>query len=538
MTRARFPARRRRRWEALYATRLYQWTLIGAAPSRTRGRPPDPWAGDPARGSAIIAGSLPAGDGALPVGATGWPADPAGEAAAAAVHGFAWLRDLRAVSSGRARQVAGDLTARWMAAHAGWSPVAWRIDVLGERLFNWLVGLPFVCGDDEALQAALLASLARQARHLARAVPRAEDNSQRFAAHKGLVAACLCLPGHEGGLATTLGRLERDIGRQILPDGGHAERSPSVQLAVLTALIDIRGTLLAAKAEVPDFVQGAIDRMVPLLRSLRHGDGGLALFNDSVEEDRGRVDAVIAHSEVKGKALSSAPHSGFQRLAAGRTVVVQDTGAPAAGGTALHAHAGTLSFEMSAGRERLVVNCGAYPDGGHQWREALRATAAHSTVTVNDTNSYEIGPADGRRRAAMDVTCSRRERDGAVWVHARHDGYGRSAGVIHDRVLYLSAAGDDLRGRDGLTGRGDAAFAVRFHLHPQVQVSLNEARTAVLLNPPSGRGWRMQADGGRLDVAESVYFGGGERRRTSQIVVSGRLAGGAATVRWRFGRVT
>ena len=79
---------------------------------------------------------------------------------------------------------------------------------------------------------------------------------------------------------------------------------------------------------------------------------------------------------------------------------------------------------------------------------------------------------------------------------------------------------------------------MRFHLHPQVQVSLNEARTAVLLKPPSGRGWHMQADGGRLALEDSVYFGGGTRRRTSQIVVSGRLDGGAATNRWRFGRAT
>ena len=82
--------------------------------------------------------------------------------------------------------------------------------------------------------------------------------------------------------------------------------------------------------------------------------------------------------------------SGFQRLAAGTSLVIVDAGSPPGRGMDGIAHAGTLSFEMSAAHERLIVNCGTYPGAPRDWRHFMRYTAAHSTAVVDDTNSTEI----------------------------------------------------------------------------------------------------------------------------------------------------
>jgi uncharacterized heparinase superfamily protein len=306
---------------------------------------------------------------------------------------------------------------------------------------------------------------------------------------------------------------------------------------VLRDLLGVRAALQVAQAEIPIVLHGAIDRMAPMLRAYRLGDGGLALFNGGKEEDDRLIGAVLAKAGVKAKARSSAPHTGFERLAAGRAVIVVDTGPPPPAGADRWVHAGALAFEMSAGRNRIVVNCGAFAGDDARWTAAMRSTNAHSTLTVDDDSSLEFR-ADGRlRHRSAHVTALRREAEGATWLEASHDGYGRRFGLVHKRRLYLDGSGEDIRGEDELEGRGGRFFRVRFHLHPQVQASLIQEGTAVLLKPPTGRGWRFLSVGGTLGLEESTYLGVSDvPRRCEQIVITGSLKGEGARVKWAFRR--
>ncbi len=177
-------------------------------------------------------------------------------------------------------------------------------------------------------------------------------------------------------------------------------------------LIEARDALRAADLDVPDELQSAIDRAAPMLRFFRHGDNKFALFNGSNENDAAWIEQLLASADAKGRAPVSAPYLGFQRLQAGRTLVIMDTGAPAPAGFDLDAHAGTLSFEMSHGKERLIVNCGTYRGPSAEWRTTTRATAAHSTLVVADHNSAQVNDDGGLGRRPRDVTCERAEDQG------------------------------------------------------------------------------------------------------------------------------
>ena len=322
----------------------------------------------------------------------------------------------------------------------------------------------------------------------------------------------------------------------MLADGGHGERSPTRQLDVLRDLIDIRALLLAGKLEVPGFLQATIEQMGPMLRLLQHGDGGLCLFNDSNEHDGWQVDLVLQRAGGRPRPLLSGPDSGFQRLQAGRSVVLIDAGAPPPPGLDRHGHAGTLSFEMSVGRERLIVNSGAFP-GASEWRRVQRATAAHSTLVVRDTNSSDVLRDGAVGRRPRNVTCRRDEQDGSIWADLSHDGYLGPFGLIHRRRLFLAASGDDLRGEDVLEGRGGGRFAIRFHLHPNVRAGEARGGTMVLLRLEKGGGWRLRAEGAELGLEDSVYLGvAGEVRRSQQVVLSGDVQDGETVVKWALKR--
>ncbi|MEO5335294.1 MAG: heparinase II/III family protein [Magnetospirillum sp. WYHS-4] len=529
----------------VYGTPLYGLTLRGPVSDRLRLIPPDPWSGDPALGKSILDGEFQLGESWLAAGPDPWAIRIKAVRTQALLHGFSWLADLRALASSAARDRARSLVSGWIVRHGRWQPVAWRSDVMGLRLAAWVASGDFLLGGaDEAFRQRFLASLAEQLRHLVRSGGGAEPTAAAFSALKGTILAGLALPAQDKAVTLGMRLLEDAIRLQILPDGGHWQRNPSLHLEVLHHLADIRTALVAARAEIPVSLLGAIDRMAPLLRALRHGDGGLAVFNGGWEDDRRQIDSVLSQAGARGQALSSAPHSGYQRLAAGRALVLVDTGSPPPPTADREAHAGALAFEMSAGKHRLIVNCGSFGGDELLWRQALRATAAHSTATVGETNSSEIHKDGtmGERRAQ--VSAARGEMDGMVWLEAGHDGYAKPFGIVHNRRLRLDSSGDLLEGEDefarqsGRPAEGGEFYCLRFHLHPDVRASLVGDETSVLLRLASGGGWRFQGWGGKVKLEESLYWGRPDAaRRSEQITINGQLGARGARMKWRLIRI-
>ncbi len=514
----------------LYPSPLYRLFLAGGVPASPKALPSPPPRGSAERGRTILAG------GSLP-DHPDWQAAALDRATLGALNGFGWLADLAAVGTPEARARARGLVHDWLEQER-WHPWAWAPEIVGRRIAIALETWNFVAeSDDDSLARKWLASLSRQAKHLLRVVDEGTDGLPRLEAVCGLVLAALAGLGRID-LPAALEHLQREIARQVLPDGGHVERSPASHVEAFELLLGLRETLTAAGLALPTKLESALERMTGMTRFFRHGDGRLALFNGTNEGDGRAIDRLLQRSGIKGNAPDSAPDSGFERLAAHRTVVIFNTGAPPPRGLDLQAHAGQLSFEFSVARERIVVNCGGAPASDPAWAMAARATAAHSTVTVDETNSAELRPEGGMVRRPRRLDSQREELDGAVLAMASHDGYAPNFGLTHRRRLWLSADGTDLRGEDVLIGAHKGLFAVRFHLHPEMQVSLIQNGGAALLRAPSGTAWRFHVAGGRLELTESAYFGAGGQgkvpmRRGEQLVVSGPVIDNHP-IKWAF----
>ncbi|HVM78818.1 MAG TPA: heparinase II/III family protein [Stellaceae bacterium] len=529
---------RYRVWAMVCRTPFHRLRLMGRRPRSLALVLDERWPGDPTQGDAILSGRYRFHGETVTSAEPPWNDEAATREWRAALHGFAWLADLAAIASEAAVERARSLLKTWLDTQTRWHPLVWRADVMGERLHSWLAWAELLApaeGDADA-RAAFLKSLARQTRHLRRAAAWEVTGIGRLQALKGLLAASLALGAGDSELDRVLRLIEREANAQVLPDGGHAARSPAIQATALRHLVDARAALRAARIEVPAPLQAAIDRAAPMLRFYRHGDARLALFNDSTEQEPAYLDLVLARSECKGRPPASAPMTGFERLHTGKSIVIVDCGAPAPDALGGHPHAGTLSFEMSYGRERFIVNCGAYRGANAAWHAVMRTTAAHSTLVVADMPSSELDETGRLTRRPRQVTRERLEQDGSQLVSASHDGYKSRFGLIHARQLFLAADGEDLRGEDRLTGPAGQGFAVRFHLHPQVQASLTQDGSAALLRLPSGAGWRLRAQGAVMSLAESVYLGGGDMKKTQQVVLQGHVGTQGATVKWAVRR--
>lgn len=525
-----------------YGSAFYQWRLGNARTTQLLLSPTDPWPGSSDRGQAVMAGAIRFGAEPL-YDAPFVPVNP---------HDFQWLRDLRATGSEAARRRGRELIRDWIAANGRYDPVSWETSVLAERLANWQSHYDYFCRNaDNAFKSAFFRSLVRQARHLTRVARSTTRGASRIKAAKGLIYAGACLPGRNSQIAKGLALLETTVQAHVYPDGGIWERSPSRQLDVLRDLVDVRTILSTIHHDPSSIIQTAIDRLVPMIRFFRHGDGKMALFHHSFEEEDWTIDVVLNQSAAKGKAPNTAPHSGFQRISTGRTIVLADTGAPPPPGYDTAAHAGMLAFEMSVARERLVVNCGAYFGDDPIWREAGRMTAAHSTLTVDDTNAAALLPGEGLGRRPQDVGCQRIEDDGHTLLDAHHDGFLKRHGLIHRRRLYVARGGEDIRGEDTLThpretGKitAEKPITIRFHLHPDVKVvslSMWEGGAQyVEVSLPREGAWTFHTQGNtRLAVEDSFYLGKkGVLQQSKQIVLTAMTeAAHQQTLQWSIKRM-
>lgn len=522
-----------------YATPLYPLTLLGAPPDRLLGTPPELWIGDPEIGRDLVDGLFHLSGRRLRVESLSELPRELDEIQYRYLYGFDWLSDLRALGSEPAKLAARDYILGWMTAHDRWTPFAWRADILGQRLVNWFTHYGFFGADaDPGFQRLLFASIGRQAKHLSRAMVDEVWGIDRVVGLKGLIYAGIALPGKDRLIDTGLAALADELSALVLPDGGYVGRSPSQQCSLLRHLVDIRETMLAAHLDVPEWLTDTIKRLVPLLRMFRYADGGLALFNGSSEDRPALIDALLSKAGVRTRAATSAPHSGFHRISAGRTVILMETGEPPIPQFNRWAHAGTLAFEMSVGKERMIVNCGTDTQGKADWRQVLRSTAAHSDLSVDDVNSSEANIAGGFFGRVGSVTASRREIEGSVIVEASHDGYEERFGLTHRRLLMTAPDGTEVQGEDNLIGAGGEAFTVRFHLHPTIQATMLQDGKSVVLRLRRGGGWRFTTADGAVSLDESVYCGvPGETKRTNQIVVTGPLGGAGATIKWRLARI-
>ena len=533
---------------------FYSLTLGRRSPKSFFAVAPDPWPGDPALGQRLVVGEFAAFGvvGAVSPASNDppWQRQGANPLWLNALNGFAWLRDLRDCGDPASASVAVQLVDDWSEREWRWSPGTWKREVLAQRIVAWIRHFDWLAAAaDPAFASRFVFSIARQRVHLRRAARAGLAGQEAVAVLKALIFADLAFlrdgKRFEKSLAQSLARLAKFVKRYVAHDGVVAERAPHVQMAVLRHLLDVRAALASADRRPPAEIVAAIDRLAPMLRFFRHGDGGLALFNGSWEGDRTLIDLVLARSGSNEGAPAMALQSGFQRLAAGTSLVIADAGSPPGRGMDGSAHAGTLSFEMSAAHERLIVNCGIYPGAPREWRQFMRYTAAHSTAVVDDTNSTEITDHGALEYRAGNVLVDRAEDQGAQWLDMSHDGYRSLFGVIHRRRLWLSPDGGDLRGEDLFTGHEgrpvtvpDRRFIVRFHLHPSVKATLAQSGQAVLMRLPSGRGWRLRASGAGIGLAESIYLGEeGRQRRTEQIVLVGQIPIEGAAIKWALTRM-
>ncbi len=525
-----------------HASLLYRWRFTGPVPERLTIAPIDLRTADPTTALDLYEGRFVfSGDGVDVEGFSVFEVEAPHEDWSRELHGFGWLRHLRAADLSVSRTHARSLVDEWIKLSNRHDAVAWHPDVVARRTISWLSHAPLILeACDLDFYRRYMRSLTRQVRYLRRTAYDGTPGLPRLRVMIALTAAGLSMSDQPRFLRQASRLLDLELVRQILPDGGHVSRNPAAILELLVDLLPLRQAFAARGGQPSRILLSAVDRMMPMLRFFRQGDGSFAHFNGQGDTPADLLATVLAYDDVRGAPLFSAPHSGYQRMESGGTIVLVDAGRPPTVNFSLNAHASCLAFEMSVGRQRLIVNCGVPGPGAGSMRRLARTTAAHSTVTLNDTSSCRflsrtlIGDWLGEAISAgpTRVAADRQAEAGATALHLSHDGYVERFGIVHERRMSFTDSGDRLDGFDSfLTPSGQPAtrggkdfFAIRFHLHPGVQASETDDSRVIVLELPDGETWQFETDADEVRIEESILFSGARgSRSTEQIVIHGRV---------------
>src|SRR5947208_4247049 len=350
---AAFAARRALRTgvAGLNAHLLLRGRFTPAMADRLLIAPQDLRTADPTRASEIYAGRFAfAGKVVICDGRSPFEIDPPSDEWSDQLLGFGWLRHLRAAESGITRANARALVDEWISLQAGWDTTeSWRPDLVARRIISWLCQAPLVLHDaDMRFYRRFLRNLTRQVRYLRRTSKATRDGVPRLEAVMALTYAALCMQGQARTIKSVTRQLSDELGRQVLPDGGHISRNPGALIELLLDLLPLRQAFAARNVPPPAALNNAIDRMMPMLRFFRHRDGNFALVNGLGPTGSALVSTVLAYDDARGTPVANAPHSGYQRVQTGDTLLIVDTGRPPPLPLSHEAHAGCLSFELSS----------------------------------------------------------------------------------------------------------------------------------------------------------------------------------------------
>jgi uncharacterized heparinase superfamily protein len=470
------------------------------------------------------------------------------------LHGFSWLRHLRAAETKKSQDTAVALVMHWIRRGGCGADVAWEPTVIARRLMSWIVNAELLLDDiDEAAYDTITSSIATQLIRLSAIWRDAPDGYPRLVAMTALLYGDLCVAGHQHRLADIERLFSAEIARQVLPDGGHISRNPGVLVELLLDLLPLRQCFATRERPIPPALDGAIDRMLAMVRMMRLGDGGLGRFNGMGASQQDAIATVSAYDNGPDVPASEAKASGYVRLQQGDSIVLLDAGQPPPLAVAGTAHAGCLAFEMSSGSFLIFVNAGAPGPAADEWRAASRATAAHNTLCLDSKSSsrlvrhplLERMVGDAPIRMPGDVSTRVSQDAGGMTVEAHHDGYASATRLHHFRMLTLAADGRRLAGRDRLAPlRGtvrlerDLPFAIHFHVHPDVGLAANaDGRGPIVLSFGNGERWRFSATGAVLTIEDAIYFAGYTGPRAAHQIVLRGTTSGDSEVSWVLERV-
>ena len=529
--------------KVLFGSNLYNIYLSKNSIRSITFSPRDAWPGDPNLGDKIAQGYYNlAGRKANKPNESLWKINDKRGYWLKETHSFSWLRHLKARSGSIARKHARHLILEWIQNNERWNEKSWEVEILSRRISSWVTNLDFLLAEkDESFSHIFKRNIFKQIKHLNHYVNKKYFYSiekefgveigsvKKIKILRGLILSSICFEGEEKKYTKCIKILNGELEKIFNEEGVHFSKSPSTQLGILSDLVTIREAIISKHLAVPEYLSIIIQKASHSLRFFRTNNGRFAIFNGSKQETKFLIDKILslADGKARGRGPLSLSKSGFEKLTSPGIQVFVDTFKYNRGFSTRAPHA----MEIIIGKTRLLGSCGTVYQKEKDWKKSLLSSAAHSTLTIENTNPFSTKDTNQK------VEAKRFKKNGSELIQLVHYGYKKRYSAICSRTIELGDDGKNLAVLDQIYSEKLLMYAIRLHFNPdtKISLSLDKKKAIILLNE---QGWILNFDGtAKLHLEQSIFVeDNGNVLDSNQLVIKGETIKETTEVLWGLNR--
>ncbi len=422
---------------------------------------------------------------------------------------FMWIKDVRAVGTDEARIFVRQKILSWINQSDYLSQHIWNVEIMSKRIFYLLTNLSFFFETaNDSFQKKFSENINKQSILLFKKAKKVENLKNKIFISKSLLLSSLCFKNLEKYFSYSIKLLQKTI-EMTIKDGMHYLRSPSEHFYFLCSLLDIKNFFGNLNMDLPVGLNETIKEMTLILDFFKIGDGHLAIFNKYDFISSSKISNLQKKIGYKHRLPRVSECSGFNRVSKNKLIFIMDCGSP----TREKTQAGSLSFELSYLSEKIVVNCGSPFVNNKEWDDAMRSTAAHSTLNINEINSSDIFFEKDTSSRIAKVFSEKFSKNQNVWINSYHEGYRNIFGIIHKRLIHIDLENFVIRGEDSFANmkknqnHNNLKYFLRFHIHPSIKLNVTTSKKKVVLKLRNNQGWEFICSEPKIEIHDGIYLG-------------------------------
>jgi uncharacterized heparinase superfamily protein len=459
------------------------------------------------------------------------------------LHNFCWLPALNIKTE---KELGCLIIDQWINNFSNYNEKYWTLDVVTMRLIYWISSYEIIFKNSDLIfRSKVINNIVKQTKHLFKNISLVNSGVDKIKSLAALIIVGNSFEQYEEYTQYGLKNLEDELGSFINKDGFVKSKNPEDLFWALYFLVLIKEWLTLSRKQTPAFINIYINSLGICFKFLRFSNGDLPLFNGA---NHINTEKFYEFLESRGYEFENMENifCGYAKIKSKKIELFIDANNPSSILHSRNYQAGTLSFELASNGIKFICNSGSGKNLGEELSYLSSSTAAHSTVTINDTSSCIfqknalIRKYFGNSLIEKHNIFKQEFKNYKEFIQCiiAHDGYEKRFKILHERQITLFKSKNHIEGIDSLKCKSlenkNLTFSVRFHIHPDIRITKTMGND-ILLSSSEGEGWIFRSPQIPTKIEKNLYFGNPDNiKESSFILLEGNIENENTNIIWHL----
>jgi len=459
------------------------------------------------------------------------------------LHNFCWLPALNIKTE---KELGCLIIDQWINNFSNYNEKYWALDVVTMRLIYWISSYEIIFKNSDLIfRSKVINNIVKQTKHLFKNISLVSSGVDKIRSLAALILVGNSFEQYEEYTQYGLKNLEDELGNFINKDGFVKSKNPEDLFWTLYFLVLIKEWLILSRKQTPAFINIYINSLGICFKFLRFSNGDLPLFNGA---NHINTEKFYEFLESRGYEFEGMENifCGYAKIKSKKIELFMDANNPSSMLHSRNYQAGPLSFELASSGIKFICNSGSGKNLGEELSYLSSSTAAHSTVTINDTSSCIfqknalIRKYFGNSLIEKHNIVKKEFKNDKEFIQCiiAHDGYEKRFKILHERQITLFKLKNHIEGIDSLKCKDlenkNLTFSVRFHIHPDIRITKTMGND-ILLSSNEGEGWIFRSPQIPTKIEKNLYFGNSDNiKESSFILLEGNIENENTNIIWHL----